>query len=75
MNTREQNLAIARERAINYSANQPLNLKELRKKLGLTQEQAASLVGISREYFNRMEAGRCSIHPRMEIIIRAKLVA
>jgi len=43
---------------------QPAELRSARNAAGLTQEQLANSLGVSRELINRMEAGRAKITKR-----------
>lgn len=45
----------------NYDAQIRLNIRNLRKQRGLSQEKLAELLDSSREHINRMESGKDSI--------------
>lgn len=51
----------------------PLDLKALRQKRGLTQEQASRLVGCSFVTWSRWETGKCRPQPVMLARIREVL--
>ncbi len=45
----------------NYDAQIRLNIRNLRKQRGLSQEKLAELLDSSREHINRMESGKDNI--------------
>ena len=51
------------------------SLARSRVALGLTQQELATRLGISRHYVQSMELGRCNISPRMAAAIHAALPA
>ncbi len=52
----------------------PSDFRLIRERLGLTQARAASLVGVSRNTWNRWEMGTLGVHPlrqpRVEALMR-----
>uniref|UniRef100_UPI0035CB0BC6 helix-turn-helix transcriptional regulator n=1 Tax=uncultured Sphingomonas sp. TaxID=158754 RepID=UPI0035CB0BC6 len=49
---------------------QASELRELRRRMGLTQEQLAQEIGMSRKTINAMELGKSVIERRTELAVR-----
>ncbi|MFZ2996813.1 helix-turn-helix transcriptional regulator [Sphingobium sp.] len=49
---------------------QPTEMRDIRKAAGLTQEQLADAIGVSRVLIGQMERGNAPIEKRTELAIR-----